>query len=137
MVEQFNLKSSKRSSTELAPLNITISSPIVEDQEIQVGDVPIGGGTATPPLPESVWNNSPLFRTESSSEEDVPELIRNMSQGGLKASDTMSSDMIVNSISTGVWCVGIASMLSEICLYNYQKSLSGCARFCCNFSFMY
>ncbi len=58
---------------------------------------------------DSFWKDNPLFAStggESDSDDDVPEIIKRFSINGLppsghQLSDTMSSDIIVNSISNG------------------------------------
>lgn len=114
MVEQFNLKGSK-SSAEQFDRNIEITAPIPNYYP----------GKAIPcqtamPKPRSLspeqekqseqntWKENPIFTSNdvtSSDDDDVPEIIKRLSQNGFPSgkpqSDTLSSDMIVNSISNG------------------------------------
>ena len=109
MVEQFNLRGS-RSTTESPLTNVTITAPIVEEKEISLnGHVLIreespGHREVSPPPSDSEWKNSPLYSPGESDEEDeeTAEMFKKLSHGGMSLSDTMSSDMIVNSISNGV-----------------------------------
>ncbi len=109
MVEQFNLRTNSKHITEsLSTTNVTISGPIMEDQELLLNG-PIATTTAelhssneTSSLPDnSLWKNSPLYTPDSSEEDDGEDVFKSLSYGALPNSDTMSSDMIVNSISTG------------------------------------
>ena len=57
-------------------------------------------------LNEGPWKTSPLFASSNSSDDDdVPEILKRLSRNGVptgkQLTDTMSSDAIVNSISTG------------------------------------
>ncbi|XP_064393491.1 rho GTPase-activating protein 24-like isoform X2 [Halichondria panicea] len=108
MVEQFNLRTNSKHITEsLSSTNVTISGPIIEDQEISLnGHIPIttaelhssNEGSSLPD--NSLWKNSPLYTPDSSEEDDQEDVFKSLSYGALPNSDTMSSDMIVNSIST-------------------------------------
>ena len=123
-MEQFNLRSTKQiaDSSLAQSVNVEITAPIVNNQEIALnGLTPLSGAplnshvtspsahvtisTPSPPPSESLWKNSPLYNTDSSGDEDVPELIRRLSHGAIpnlpRSSDTISSDIIVNSISNG------------------------------------
>lgn len=65
---------------------------------------------------KELWKSSPLFTSnDSSDDEDVPEMLKRFSQNGLSSerqlSDTLSSDMIVNSISSGK-----CSMTTYVCI---------------------
>ena len=62
------------------------------------------------------WKNSPLYASSNSSDEDeVPEMLKRLSETHVypedksRLSDTMSSDIIVNSISSGELAVPILS----------------------------
>ena len=102
MVEQFNLRSSKSvdSQQRFSMRDVTITAPVitlpVERQS--------NGHTSSPPPPDSTWKKSPLYQSSDSEDEDVPEMIKRLSDStflGQQSSDTLSSDIIVNSISTG------------------------------------
>ena len=102
MVEQFNLRSSKSvdSQQRFSMRDVTITAPVIT--------LPVGrlsnGHTSPPPPPDSTWKKSPLYQSSDSEDEDVPEMIKRLSDStflGQRSSDTLSSDIIVNSISTG------------------------------------
>ncbi len=120
MVEQFNLRTSRHVPTEspLATPNVTISGPIIEDEEIPLnGHIIVSteetrksqSDISSPPPPttsaaaDEFWKTSPLFNPDSSEDEEdeVEDVFKTLSYGALPNSDTMSSDMIVNSISNG------------------------------------
>ena len=101
MVEQFNLRSSKSNGRNSAR-DIKITAPVITPPKcISNGHTP----SQSPPPPETTWKNSPLYRSFDS-DEDVPEMIKRFSDGAVATgnfrSDTLSSDIIVNSISTGM-----------------------------------
>lgn len=111
MVEQFNnIKGTKHGHVEQINRNVEITAPILDYKP---------GMTASqlPSCPktrslspeqennsENTWKNNPIFAS-SDSDDDVPEILKRLSQNGLPSgkqlSDTLSSDMIVNSISNG------------------------------------
>ena len=121
MVEQFNhLRGSKQgeSSQQEARCHVEITGPIMNYQPGM--SVPNPSTIAEKPTDrspellhgkkdlESQWKTSPLFTSSekvTDDEDDVPEIIKRLSQNGLPGgkqySDTLSSDMIVNSISSG------------------------------------
>lgn len=102
MVEQFNLRTKSPQPSPLTTPNVIISSPIIEDQEITLnGHTP---HEVTPPPENTLWKESPLYSPGSSDEEGggmVADVFHELALGGLPSSDTMSSDVIVNSISNG------------------------------------
>ena len=102
--------------------NVEITGPIIE------GLTSVSSGETESPLPNTIrhsksssprtrtgtgqsddgglWKTSPLYVSSSDGEDDeVPDLLKRFSQNGFpetgKQSDTLSSDIIVNSISTG------------------------------------
>ena len=99
MVEQFNLRSSK-SNGRNSVRDVKITAPVITPpKSVSNGHTP----SQSPPPPETTWKHSPLYRSFDS-DEDVPEMIKRFSDGAVAAgfrSDTLSSDIIVNSISTG------------------------------------
>ena len=118
MVEQFNnLKGSKGSPEPNFDRNVEISAPIPNHYPGK--SIPIVKPRSLSPeqeLQHSSWKDNPLFSsTETrSSDEDVPEIIKRLSHNGLPSgkqlSDTLSSDMIVNSISNGeLWVKGYSA----------------------------
>ncbi len=111
MVEQFNLRTNKHvPESPLSSTNVTISGPIIEDEEIPLnGHVVITtdktcegqSDISSPPPPSDSWKTSPLYTDSTDEEEEVEDVFKSLSFGGLRNSDTMSSDMIVNSITNG------------------------------------
>lgn len=135
MVEQFNnLKGTKQSPDvqQQTARSVEITAPILNYQPGMVApphliSSTIGPGRQRSCSPErdrpqqpehSTWKNNPMFASseektlqeeeeeeEEDDDEDVPEIIKRLSQNGLptgkQLSDTLSSDMIVNSISNG------------------------------------
>lgn len=104
MVEQFNLRSSKSggSPTKSSVRDVSITAPIIPPSAAGLanGHTP---SVPSPPPPNSSWKTSPLYRS-CDSDEEVPDVIKRLSDGTLQGqrwSDTLSSDIIVNSISTG------------------------------------
>ncbi len=116
MVEQFNLKGSK----EQFDRNVEISAPIPNHYPGIA--IPCQTALAKPrslsPEQEeghseqSTWKENPIFTSndagssdDDDDDDDVPEIIKRLSQNGLPSgkplSDTLSSDLIVNSISNG------------------------------------
>lgn len=116
MVEQFNnFKGTKQ--VEVPPQttrSVEITGPILDYKPGTVQTVhkqrSLSPEQEKHPL-QSSWKNNPIFASsedetlEEDDDEDVPEIIKRLSQNGLPAgkqlSDTLSSDMIVNSISNG------------------------------------
>lgn len=113
MVEQFNRKGGK-TSAEPFDRNVEITAPIPNHYAGKA--IPCQTAVAklrslSPELEEkeeqSAWQENPIFTSNEtgSSDDDVPEIIKRLSQNGLPSgkqlSDTLSSDMIVNSISNG------------------------------------
>jgi hypothetical protein len=126
MVEQFNnLKGSKHTAEAATTRSVEITAPIldyqpgVEPHLTTIG--PVRGRSHSPERRErqelnpvqNTWKNNPMFgssegetlQEEDDDDDDVPDIIKRLSQNGLAAgkqlSDTLSSDMIVNSISNG------------------------------------
>ena len=102
MVEQFNLRSSKNvdSQQRFSIRDVTITAPVITPPVERLSN----GHASSPPPPDSTWKTSPLYRSSDSDDEDVPEMIKRLSDStflGQRSSDTLSSDIIVNSISTG------------------------------------
>jgi hypothetical protein len=102
MVEQFNLRSSKSvdSQQRFSVRDVTITAPVIT---LPIERLP-NGHASSPPPPDSTWKKSPLYLSSDSEDEDVPEMIKRLSDSaflGQRSSDTLSSDIIVNSISTG------------------------------------
>ena len=130
MVEQFNnLKGTKQAADvqQQATRSVEITAPILDYQPGMVVQ-PLQFTSSVqrscspekdkPQQPEqSSWKSNPMFASnegetldeeeEDEDDEDVPEIIKRLSQNGLptgkQLSDTLSSDMIVNSISNGNW----------------------------------
>ena len=113
MVEQFNRKGSK-SSVEQFDRNVEITAPIPNHyagKSIPCQTAVPKPRSLSPELEEqsqhNTWKENPIFTSNDaeSSDDDVPEIIKRLSQNGLPSgkplSDTLSSDMIVNSISNG------------------------------------
>lgn len=121
MVEQFNnFKGTKQAEVQHETTrSVEITAPILDYQPPGV----TGGQLPNPPKQRSqspekeseqnTWKNNPIFASseeetlddDDDDDDDVPEIIKRLSQNGLPAgkqlSDTLSSDMIVNSISNG------------------------------------
>lgn len=104
MVEQFNLRSSKNSDSQLLHhssfRDVKITAPIINPPQEGLSN----GHVPSPPPPDGTWKMSPLFKSSDSDDEEVPEMIKRLSATdipGQPSSDTLSSDIIVNSISTG------------------------------------
>ena len=102
MVEQFNLRSSKSvdSQQRFSLRDVKITAPVITPPVERLSN----GHASSPPPPDSTWKTSPLYRSSDSDDEDVPEMIKRLSDSaflGQRSSDTLSSDIIVNSISTG------------------------------------
>lgn len=102
MVEQFNLRSSKNvdSQQRLSTRDVTITAPVITLPVERLSN----GHVTSPPPPDNTWKKSPLYQSSDSEDEDVPEMIKRLSDStflGQRSSDTLSSDIIVNSISTG------------------------------------
>ena len=111
MVEQFNLRSSKNvdSQQRFSARDVTITAPVITLPVERLSN----GHTSSPPPPDSTWKKSPLYQSSDSEDEDVPEMIKRLSDStflGQRSSDTLSSDIIVNSISTGKVHVEIDSV---------------------------
>lgn len=113
MVEQFNLKGTKHAEQE-TNRSVEITAPILDYQPgmtVQAG-IPAERQRSRSPSQLSTWKNNPVFASstdetfDEDDDDDVPDIIKRLSQNGLPAgkllSDTLSSDMIVNSISTGM-----------------------------------
>ena len=125
MVEQFNnLKgSSKQGEIQCSSRNVEITSPIID---YQPGMLPPQSSLHNQPLPEpgkdpddNLWKSNPLFTED---DDDVPEIIKRISQNGLQSggkqlSDTLSSDMIVNSISNGQFAFRVGVSHGVLCVW--------------------
>lgn len=117
MVEQFNnLKGAKHGAGENQQTNrnVEITGPILNYQPgMTVPPQPLKLRSQSPEQQKtsdsSMWKSNPIFTSNEPSsdddDEEVPEIIKRLSQNGLPSgkqlSDTLSSDMIVNSISNG------------------------------------
>ena len=105
MVEKFDIRSSKSSDQPArhSTLDVKITAPVIPPSGgMSNGHPP---SASSPPPPNVSWKTSPLYRSYDS-DEDVPEMIKRLSDSaisipGQRRSDTLSSDIIVNSISTG------------------------------------
>ena len=102
MVEQFNLRSSKSvdSQQRHSMREVKITGPVITLPVERLSN----GHASSPPPPDSTWKKSPLYQSSGSEDEDVPGMIKRLSDSaflGQQSSDTLSSDIIVNSISTG------------------------------------
>lgn len=105
MVEKFDIRSSKSSDQQIrnSVRDVKITAPVIPPSEgISNGHPP---SASSPPPPNASWKTSPLYKSYDS-DEDVPEIIKRLSDSaiaipGQRRSDTLSSDIIVNSISTG------------------------------------
>lgn len=109
MVEQFN--KTKHGEVQHPNHSVEITGPIINYQP-GITEAPVVS-TKTPPKQrssspqqqQSMWKNNPIFASsDDDDDDDVPEIIKRLSQNGFpgkQLSDTLSSDMIVNSISTG------------------------------------
>ena len=117
MVEQFN--KAKHGEVQHTNHSVEITGPIINYQP-GITEAPVKS-TQTPPKQrslspqqetyyseQSMWKSNPIFASsdddDDDNEDEVPEIIKRLSQNGLSGkqlSDTLSSDMIVNSISTG------------------------------------
>lgn len=125
MVVQFNnfKGSSKHVDQPQTTRSVEITGPIMdqvpETTPTKQNTRSLSPDKEVPPL-QSSWKNNPIFASSDDEaleddDEEVPEIIKRLSQNGLPAgkqlSDTLSSDMIVNSISNGepnysaMWCV--------------------------------
>lgn len=119
MVEQFNnLKGSKRhAEVPQTNRNVEITAPILDyDPTLSPRVTPrvtperskARSQSRSPEAAHKLWKTNPIFGSEEildEDEDDMPEIIKRLSQNGLPSgkqlSDTLSSDMIVNSISNG------------------------------------
>ena len=129
MVEQFNRKGSK-SSVEQLDRTVEITAPIPNHYAGK--SIPCQTAVSKPrslsPEQEeqsehNAWKENPIFTSNDvecpESDDDVPEIIKRLSQNGLPSgkplSDTLSSDMIVNSISNGqcTVCVCVCVMVES------------------------
>jgi len=109
MVEQFNLKGGKHadgSKSEAVLRKVEITAPIMDYKP----GMPPPTAPKSPELEKTSeqgsWKNNPIFSSsEGNTVEDDEEVLKRLSQNGVPSgtqlSDTMSSDMIVNSISNG------------------------------------
>lgn len=106
MVEKFDLRSSRNNDPKArySVRDVKITAPIIPPSD---GPGMANGHTpsASSPPPDSSWKTSPLYMSYDS-DEDVPEAIKRLSDSavsipGQRRSDTLCSDIIVNSISTG------------------------------------
>ena len=122
MVEQFNLRTSKHLDSSLIH-HVKISAPIITDSTN-----PAVNGHIVHSLPtEDTWKSNPTYNNSHlSDDEDVPEILKRLYQeersaGGKNSSlsDTMSSDVIVNSISNGK-----AHVCVFVCVMLHSKELT-------------
>lgn len=115
MVEQFNnLKGSKQQG-EVQRINRTveITAPILDYEPGMTAPPPKARSKSRSPerMQHNLWKNNPIFGSNeellNQDDDDVPDIIKRLSQNGIPSgnqlSDTLSSDMIVNSISNGVY----------------------------------
>lgn len=121
MVEQFNNFKGTKHVEQQTTRSVEITGPILDYQPgMTIAPAPkqrsLSPENDKHPL-QSSWKNNPMFAPsddetldeeddeDDDDDDDVPEIIKRLSQNGLPAgkqlSDTLSSDMIVNSISNG------------------------------------
>ncbi len=111
MVEQFN-RTKHSESQQQVNRSVEITGPILNyTPGMMAEELPqVRSQSSTLTGNEKPWKHNPIFtasehETSDDDDDDVPEIIKRLSQNGLpvakQLSDTLSSDMIVNSISTG------------------------------------
>lgn len=124
MVEQFNnFKGTKQGEVQpVTNRSVEITAPILSSSSrLSLSDIPKARSQSPEKrkrsqspekrnsTEQSAWRNNPIFASSDENindeDDDVPEILKRLSQNGLAAgkqlSDTLSSDMIVNSISNG------------------------------------
>ena len=104
MVEQFNKGNGKQQESDSRTIEIT--APIMDYEPGMAAPKTSRSQSRSPE--RNLWKTNPIFGSneEDDDDDEVPEIIKRLSQNGLPAgkqlSDTLSSDMIVNSISNGM-----------------------------------